>query len=56
MKEKFTAQDLIDMGADLYDEKGFTRENVRKFLEILRDNDKVEPGIDIDAIYDLIVG
>ena len=56
MKERFNAQDLIDMGADLFDNKGFDRQKIRLFLECLRDNGKTEPGIDIDTIYDLIVG
>lgn len=54
MKRKFTTQDVIDMGVELYDEKGFTRENVRTFLQCLLDNGKAE--FDLERVYDLIVG
>lgn len=54
MKTKFTTQDVIDMGADLYDNKGFTRESIRLFLSALLDNGCAE--FDLERVYDLIVG
>lgn len=52
--KKFTMQDVIDMGAELYDKKGFTREQIWQWLTILQDNDLAE--FDLYAVYDLIVG
>lgn len=54
--KKFTAQDLIDMGADLFDNKGFSRQNTWIFLKALYDSGQTVEDIDIDRIYDLIVG
>ena len=56
---KFTVQEVIDMGADLYDNKGFDRATIRKWLTILNDNDMIVEKLDsdrFDSIYDLIVG
>lgn len=57
MKEVFTTQDVIDMASELYDDKGFTRENIRIFLTVLRDNGKWDaPGDTLERVYDMIVG
>ena len=57
MKEKFTTQDVIDMASELFDEKGFTRANIRIFLTVLRDNAKWEASPDtLERVFDLIVG
>ena len=57
MKEKFTTQDVIDMASKLYDDEGFTRENIRIFLKVLMDNGKWDaPGDTLERVYDLIVG
>ena len=54
MKGTFTTQDVIDMGVELYDDKGFTRENIRIFLQCLLDNGKAD--FDLERVFDLIVG
>ena len=51
---KFTTQEVINMGADLYDNKGFTRESISIWLHALIDNGLAD--CDFDRIYDLIVG
>ena len=51
---KFTTQDVIDMGSDLYDNKGFTRETIRLWLQALIDNGYTDA--DFEKVYDLIVG
>ena len=57
MKEKFTTQDVIDMATKLYDDSGFTRENIRTFLKVLVDNNKWDaPGDTFERVYDMIVG
>ena len=57
MKEKFTTQDIIDMASELYDDKGFTRENIHIFLTCLRDNGKWDASQDtLERVYDMIVG
>lgn len=54
---KFTTQDCIDMASKLYDENGFTRENIRGFLTALRENGHWEATAeDLDRVYDLVVG
>lgn len=56
---KFTVQEVIDMGAELYDNKGFDRATIRKWLECLNDNDMITKKLDsdmFDRLYDLIVG
>ena len=53
--KKFTTQQVIDMGAKLYDEEGFTRSQIRAWLTILVNNGWAEE-FDTEAIYDLIVG
>lgn len=54
MKIKFTAQDVIDMGVELYENKGFTRENIKKWLTVLVENGYA--NVNIDTMFDLIVG
>lgn len=57
MKEIFTTQDVIDMASELYDDNGFTRENIRTFLKVLVDNGKWDaPGDTFERVYDMIVG
>ena len=51
---KYTAQDVIDMGSDLYDNKGFTRETIRLWLKALIDNGYAD--VDLEKMFDLIVG
>ena len=51
---KFTPQEVIDMGSDLYDNKGFTRETIRLWLQALIDNGYTD--VDFERVYDLIVG
>lgn len=52
--KKFTAQDVIDMGVKLYEEKGFTRNQIYEWLCILQDNDLAE--FNLQVTFDLIVG
>lgn len=54
MKKRFTTQDVIDMAAELYDSKGFSRGNIRIFLQTLLDNDMA--SFDLERVFDLIVG
>lgn len=54
MLRKFTAQEVIKMGAVLYDEHGFTRAQIKHWLELLFDNGCTD--CDIDRVFDLIVG
>ena len=57
MKTKFTAQDIIDMGAKLFDEDGFSRADIRIFMNTLRDNGMWDASADtFERVYDLIVG
>lgn len=56
MDKKFSSQDVIDMGSILYDEFCFSREIIWKWLGILKENGKLESGVDVDAVFDLIVG
>lgn len=57
MKTKFTAQDIIDMGAELYDNKGFSRIQIKQWLTILIDNGYVDlTDADAERLFDLIVG
>lgn len=53
MKE-FTTQDVINMGAELYDQKGFTRKQIWEWLNVLLDNDLAD--FNLERVYDLIVG
>ena len=53
--KKFTKQQVINMGAELFDEKGFTREQIRMWLTILVNNGWTE-DFDTERIFDLIVG
>ena len=57
MNKIFTTQDVIDMASELYDDKGFTRENIRTFLKVLMDNGKWDASGDtFERVYDMIVG
>lgn len=57
MKEKFTTQDVIDMASELYDNKGFSRADIRIFLKVLVDHGKWEAtDSKFESVYDLIVG
>lgn len=56
MKERFSAQDLIDIGVELYDNQHFGRYEVYEVLKILKNNDKVENDVNIDFVFDMIVG
>ena len=53
--KKFTGQEILDMGAELFDNCGFTRAQIRQWLTILVDNGHTEE-INFEAIMDLIVG
>jgi hypothetical protein len=53
--KKFTTQDVIDMGADLYDNYRFTREQIRMWLTILLNSGRTE-SFEVEPIFDLIVG
>lgn len=50
----FTAQDIVDMGAELYDNKGFSRADIKAWLTILVDNGCA--NVDIESMFDLICG
>ena len=54
MIRKFTTQEVIDMGAKLYDEHGFTRPQIKRWLEALLDNELAD--FDLDMMFDIIVG
>lgn len=54
MKEKLTVQDVVEIASDLYDNKGFTRSDIRIFLKVLIDTKKAD--FDLERVYDLIVG
>lgn len=57
MAHKFSTQDVIDMASDLYDNKGFTRENIHIFLSVLRNHGQWDATHDdLERVYDLIVG
>ena len=53
--KKFTTQQVINMGAKLYDEEGFTRSQIRMWLTILLNNGLAE-DFDIERMFDIIVG
>lgn len=53
--KKFTTQDVVDMGTDLYDNYRFTREQIRMWLTILLNSGRTE-SFEIEPIFDLIVG
>ena len=52
--EVFTTQDVIDMGADLHDNKGFSRADIKSWLVALANNGLAT--IDVDKAFDIIVG
>lgn len=51
---KFTAQEVVNMGAALYDNHGFTRSDIYAFLTVLVDQNLAD--IDLPRIFDMIVG
>ena len=51
---KFTTQEVINMGAELYEEKGFSREQIKFWLNALVNSDLAD--IDIERMFDIIVG
>ena len=53
--KKFTTQQVINMGAKLYDEEGFTRSQIKAWLTILLNNGLAE-DFDIERMFDIIVG
>ena len=54
MKKTFTTQEVIDMGAYLYDTHGFSRMRIWEWLEALLRNELA--FFDIEKMFDLIVG
>ena len=54
MKYKFTTQSVIDMGVHLYENAGFTREQILMWLTALVENGYAD--VNIDSMFDLIVG
>lgn len=54
MKAKFTTQEVIDMGADFYDNKGFTRAAIKQWLIGLLDNGLAD--FDLERMFDIIIG
>lgn len=54
---KFTTQDCIDMASKLYDEKDFTRKEIRIFLTCLRESGHWEATEEtLERVYDMVVG
>ena len=51
---KFTTQQVIDRGAELYDNQGFTRPQIICWLKALLDNKLAD--FEFDRMFDLIVG
>ena len=51
---KFTTQEVINMGAAMYDSREYTRADIKKWLTMLLDNHYAE--FDIERMFDLIVG
>lgn len=54
MNKHYTTQQVIDIASKLYDERGFSRLDIRIYLETVLDLGQA--NFDIDRIYDLIVG
>lgn len=54
MEIKFTSQSVIDMGVHLYENAGFTREQIKIWLTALVENGYAD--VSIDRMFDLIVG
>lgn len=52
--KKFTTQEIIDMGAQLYDNGGFTRSQISLWLKALLEAGCAE--FEFDRMFDLIVG
>ena len=55
MKARFTAQDVINMGARLRDEFNFDRWQIKACLQTLYENGYTE-AFDFDRVFDLIIG
>jgi hypothetical protein len=54
MKKIFTLQDILDMGAILFDTYNFTNDNIMAWLTSLKENGRTD--CDIDNVFNLIVG
>lgn len=54
MQTRLTTHQVIDISAELYDIKGYTREQIRVFLQALLDSGCV--NFDMERMFDLIVG
>ena len=52
--KKFTTQEIIDMGAQLYDRGGFDRGDIAMWLMAIQQSECAE--FDFERIFDLIVG
>jgi hypothetical protein len=52
--KKFTTQEVIKMGAELFDRDGFDRKQIWRWLAFLLDKNYAE--FDLERVYDLIVG
>ena len=50
----FSTQDVINMGVKLYDDEGFTRENIKMWLTILVDSGLAD--VNVEEMFDIIVG
>ena len=51
----FTVQEIINMGADLYDNYNTPKAKIKSWLEIMHDNLSKE-DFDIERVFDLICG
>lgn len=51
---KYTIQEVVDMGADMYDNKGCSRAVIKQWLMDLLDRGYA--SFDLDRIFDLIIG
>lgn len=49
----FTTRDIIDCAVKLYDEEGFSRSDIRFFLECWL---RLGAEFDLESVFDLIVG
>ena len=57
MKEKLTTQDVINMASNLFDNKGYTRADVRIFMNALVSYGMWNVSQDtLERVFDLVVG